>query len=394
MATMSTKQLRVLMVSNYFPPYVEGGYEIACAQTADYLAEQGHRIHVLSGNAHCDRQLEHRYPVSRTLHYIDYRQGNWRQKMQVEIHNHGQVLEKMRQFQPDLVYFWNLKGLSSSPIFAARHAKCKYLFEMGDDWVAAYLKPGPLAWLKRLTKALLTRGRVGLSFTLDPCIVVSDWMAEALQQRYGAARCFSIPNGTSIPEDIVAPAPGRLTSFLLAGRLLPEKGVDIVIDAAGRLLRQNQRDFRIDLVGPAHPDYRAACLQKIRLLGLADHIHWHAPATDMDAIYRAHDVLLMPTHTQEPFGLVLIEAMARELAVIATHGFGPSEIIQHETDGLLVDRHNAKALAGAMARLITQPDLRRQLARQGREKARRLYDVRRVKAQVESTLQAVVSGAQ
>jgi len=388
---MQSSHLRILIISNYFPPYVEGGYEVACAQTADYLASQGHSISVLTGNAPCDNEMAHRYPVERDLLYIDYREGGWRQKMAVEYHNYQRVSQVIAAFRPDLVYFWNLKGLSTAPIFAARHASCKYVFEMGDDWAAAYLKPGPLAWLKRAGKTLLTRGRIGLSFTLDPCIVVSEWFGRRLAQRYGADRCFCIPNGTRLPQQRRSIRSAGPTRFLLAGRLVPEKGVDLVIDAASELLLKGQRDFQISMVGPCNPDYRQTCIDRIHSLGLASWIQWY-PVTDaMDEVYRAHDVLLMPTHTQEPFGLVLIEAMAHELAVVATRGYGPSEIIEHEKDGLLVERHSVNALTDAMARLMTEVDLRRQLARQGRIKVSRHYDIRKVKARVEAILQAIVA---
>lgn len=388
---MSLLHMRILIVSNFFPPYVEGGYEIACAQTADYLASQGHSVAVLTGTAPCSDDAVHVYPVDRHLLYIDYRNGGWRQKMAVEHHNYQRVSEAIRTFRPDLVYFWNLKGLSTAPIFAVRHANCKYVFEMGDDWAAAYLKPGFMAWLKRAGKTLLTRGRIGLSFTLDPCIVVSEWFGRRLAQRYGAERCFCIPNGTRLPPQRQGIRSTGMTRFLLAGRLVPEKGVDMVIDAATQLLQQGQRDFQISLVGPSDPLYQQACLERISALGLSSWIQWH-PATDaMDPVYHAHDVLLMPTHTQEPFGLVLIEAMAHELAVIATRGYGPSEIIDHEQDGLLVERHSTASLTDAMARLMTEVDFRRQIARQGRIKVARHYDIRKVKARVEAILHAIVA---
>lgn len=108
------------------------------------------------------------------------------------------------------------------------------------------------------------------------------------------------------------------------------KGLGVLLDAVARLADPR---VRIDLVGKNPPtDY----VRRATRLGLGDRFHWHGPSTDVGRYYAAADVFALPT-VYEPFGLVIIEAMASGLPVIVSTLAGASAAITDGRSGFLVE---------------------------------------------------------
>jgi glycosyltransferase involved in cell wall biosynthesis len=104
----------------------------------------------------------------------------------------------------------------------------------------------------------------------------------------------------------------------------------------------------------------------VRAYGLTDHVTISPSTDEIGAILARADILLHPAFP-EPFGRVIIEAMAAECAVVACAGaHGPGEIVRHEIDGLLVASHAADDLADAVVRLVKNPVLRQRMGRLAR----------------------------
>jgi glycosyltransferase involved in cell wall biosynthesis len=89
----------------------------------------------------------------------------------------------------------------------------------------------------------------------------------------------------------------------------------------------------------------------------------------------ACDVVCHTSRVPEPFGLVIVEAMALGRSVIATEGGGPSEIIASDEYGLLVPPGDSRALARSMLALVDDPDRRRALGENARERVRREFSI-------------------
>jgi glycosyltransferase involved in cell wall biosynthesis len=92
----------------------------------------------------------------------------------------------------------------------------------------------------------------------------------------------------------------------------------------------------------------------IRLLG-------YVPEQDLPALYQDADLFVLPSRTGEGFGLVVLEAMASGLPVIATESGGVVDIVVEGVNGLLVPPHDGAALADAIAQLVDGSDLRSRL---------------------------------
>jgi UDP-glucose:(heptosyl)LPS alpha-1,3-glucosyltransferase len=129
------------------------------------------------------------------------------------------------------------------------------------------------------------------------------------------------------------------------------KGLGVVIEAAAQL---GDRRIRIDLVGPRDPvDYRPIAAR----LGLADRLHWHGASTDAGRFYAAADIFVLPT-VYEPFGNVIIEAMATGLPVVVSKLAGAASAIDPGMSGLVVDDPRDADEVSANIYQLLDPDRR------------------------------------
>lgn len=162
-------------------------------------------------------------------------------------------------------------------------------------------------------------------------------------------------------------ADGRLILGAL-GTLEDRKGQDVLIDALADL-RGRGIDAALRL-GGAGGDGRADLLARAERLGVAEHIE--APGwVDAVEFLAGLDVFCLPSRS-EPFGIVLIEAMAQGLPVIASDVDGPADILA-DGSGLLVPVGEAKALADAVAGLATDPARADRLAQAAKSRAADAY---------------------
>lgn len=177
----------------------------------------------------------------------------------------------------------------------------------------------------------------------------------------------------------------------IVARLQRWKGVHIFLEAASELLRQGLNLHFVVVGGPhpLEPDYAASLEQRARELGLADHVLFSGYQANAAQWMAAMDVVVSASFG-EPFGMVIIEAMALGKAVVATRLAGPTEIITDGVNGLLVTPGCVEELANAIRRLIEAPEMRAGLARAARTRAE-LYAVPRFVLEVTSSLREVAA---
>jgi glycosyltransferase involved in cell wall biosynthesis len=167
------------------------------------------------------------------------------------------------------------------------------------------------------------------------------------------------------------------------GRLSPEKGFDLLIRAADRLLAEGL-DLELWIVGEG--DQKEALTELVRQLGRAERIRLPGYRSDLAGYYEAMDVLALSSY-REGLPNVLLEAMALEVPVLATRVAGIPRLIQDGDNGLLVEPGQVDELVAGLRQLLRSPELRHRLAEAGRrtveqnysfarrmERLRRLYD--------------------
>jgi glycosyltransferase involved in cell wall biosynthesis len=166
--------------------------------------------------------------------------------------------------------------------------------------------------------------------------------------------------------------------FVSVGRLVPKKGLDDCLHALARLLPDA---FRFDVYGDGP---QRAELEALRAeLGLEERVHFHGAVTQdelIPALRRGGIYLCGSRETvdgnRDGIPNTLAEAMAIALPVVATRVSGIPELVEDEVTGLLVKSRDPDALAGALERLLRNPDEAERFGRAGRRRVEEMFDCR------------------
>lgn len=170
----------------------------------------------------------------------------------------------------------------------------------------------------------------------------------------------------------------RPVRILAVGRAVDKKGFDDLLAALARIAPALHWRFTHIGGGPMLRELKALA----RRLGIDDRIEWRgaqAQQVILDA-YRAADIFALPCRVgddgdRDGLPNVLLEAQSQKLSCVSTRISGIPELIEHERTGLLVEPREIDALADALARLISDPALRRRLGESGLARVTRLFSV-------------------
>jgi rhamnosyl/mannosyltransferase len=161
---------------------------------------------------------------------------------------------------------------------------------------------------------------------------------------------------------------------LFVGRLVPYKGVDVLLDAMAGL-------NAVALIVGEGPQ-RASLEAQAHRLGVTSRVRFLGSVTDQElaSLYRACDVFVLPSVTrQEAFGVVQLEAMAAGKPVVSTDvGTGVGWVNRHGETGYVVPPRDAGALEEAIRRLLDDPDLRRSMGEAAMRRVRSAFTVERM----------------
>ncbi len=178
----------------------------------------------------------------------------------------------------------------------------------------------------------------------------------------------------------------------MVGRLQRWKGMHVLVEALPEILR-SYPDAHVVLVGGEHaqePDYPTFLQKRIRVLGLTDKVTLAGLQSNVPLWMQALDIVVHASD-HEPFGIVVIEAMALGKPVVAGNAAGPAEIIADGIDGLLTPYGDAHALAGAILRFADDPHFACQIGKAARRRAQE-FSTRRYAENCAAALQELIPG--
>ena len=183
------------------------------------------------------------------------------------------------------------------------------------------------------------------------------------------------------------------TAVGVVGRLESWKGQDVFLRAMARVRRSVPQAKGI-LVGdavPHEPGYKGMLERLTDELGLADGIVFLPFQRDVGAVMAALDVVVLPSTSPEPFGRVLIEAMAAGKPVVATDAGAVQEIVEDGVHGRLVAVGDDQALAEAVIDLLTHRRLAERIGQAGRVRVRERFDVQQYVSAVQCVYERLLA---
>lgn len=183
-----------------------------------------------------------------------------------------------------------------------------------------------------------------------------------------------IPNGYDEKRFKPIPHENEVTQLVTICRLVPAKGLDILLHACAELRKRNSR-FVLHIIGdgPIREELESLSQQ----LGIYDDTIFYGYMLHPEELMPFFDVFVLPSRA-EAFGSVFAEAALCLLALVGTNVGGIAEQIEDGQNGLLVPSENPIALADALETVINDPHFRYEMARAGWNKAKKTYSLNRV----------------
>jgi len=383
--------MRVLITSPVFPPDL-GGPAVYVPSLGRFLVERGHEVRVV---AFCSDPEPKGWP----FHVTAISRGNlavrylkaffvvWREARRVDVVYVNEHLALLHVLAARLALRPAMIRIMVDGAWEISHRKG---WIGGDDIVTFETKD--YGWQVKLTRFLQTRWW-GWCRKIIAC---SDFLRRIPIERYGVPSdkvklVYNAYHGPTQEAVAQTPAQARAELDLAEGpryllticRLMVWKGVDFIIDALEGL----PEDVHLLVAGDG--DMLEAWTEHARTKGLADRVHFlgNVPYAKIPLLIRASEIFVLNSE-YEGLSHTLLEVSALGTPIVATGVCGNPEVVEHETNGLLVPPRSPDALRAALERLLGDRDLQRRFVEAGLARMDR-FGRERTFGEVERTLAEV-----
>lgn len=404
--------MRLLFLSNLYPPREIGGLEQICEETVDRLRARGHSPMVLTRRREAGDSIADEPWVRRQLHLQadleHYRPMDFfLRRRQRELHNIAAVSSAIREHRPDAVCVWGMWNLSRQLARTAEDAlpqRVAYYvasyWPSEDDmhlryWNASANRPiteALKAPLRAVARRILRREGVPVSLDLAHVRCVSRYVRDTLvASGHLPERAEVLYPGidTSVFARERSGRTGSRLRLLYCGSLLEHKGVHTAIEAIGALGPEAAVDLTI--VGDGRGDYCARLEALVETHRLRDRVRFagRVPRAEIPRWLEQADVFLFPSIWPEPIARSVMEAMAAGLLVIGSEVGGQLEMMRHGENALTFAPGNAAQLAEHIGTALREPARVERIAAAGRATVLRDFDIERTMLEMESWLESI-----
>lgn len=344
--------MRILYWTQHYWPHI-GGVEVLAAEIVPELCRRGFDVTVVTSHGNQNLPDEERHDGV-AIHRFPFLQALQERDVEALVACCRRVGDLKRRLQVDLVHI----NFSDPSVFF--HLKTEAAHRR--PWlVSVHLAvPTTDVAMQSLLRETLTRADV---VTANSQAIAEDL---ATLMPAVAGKCKVIHHVLRRANITPSPLPWTPPVLLCLGRVVPEKGFDLAIEAFATLC-SSLPGMRLIVAGDGPA--RASLEARARDLGVreqVDFLGWTAPQDVPDLINRA-TVVLMPSRWREALGLVALQAAQMARPVIAADVGGLPEIVQHGQTGLLFARNDSEGLAAAIRALLREPNATHQMGQRARQ---------------------------
>ncbi|MBD2232255.1 glycosyltransferase family 4 protein [Phormidium tenue] len=370
--------MKILLLHDYGT--ASGGAELQMLSLRQGLSDRGHQVRLFASSA---------MPVAGHDQLADDTCFGTTSRLQVLTQTanpsaYWRLRRVLREFQPDVVhirmFMWQLSPLilpllRQVPCIyqtAVYKAICPAGTKVLPDGSPCQVNPGrvclttgcltPQTWTALMVQHQLWQRWRG---AIDRVVALSQGMKAQLEQA-GLSPVEVIYNGVPVRDP--RPALSDPPTVVFAGRLVPEKGVDVLLKAFA-VARSHIPTAQLLIAGqgPEAESLKALAQQ----LGLGGSVTWlgHVSRPELEAHFDHAWVQAVPSQWEEPFGNVTTEAMMRGTTVVASAVGAQPEIIHADRTGFLVHPSDAEGWGDRLTRLLQDRELAEAMGRAGRDRA-------------------------
>jgi glycogen(starch) synthase len=353
--------MRILIWSDTFYPHI-GGVEVMGAAFARSLQARGHEIVIVAGpyEHHEDEPIAfHGIPLYRfafeyqRAHHLSY-------NLDTVVRMKQRLATLLESFRPDIFHFYH-----------TAYGFIYHLQRLKRETAPTLLTlHGPFFG----ETPAIDQARLALCKQVDWTTACSHYVLDDTRAVVPeiAGHSSVIHNALAMPQLEPSPLDFDEPRFLYLGRLVPEKGVDLAIEAFARVYRQFPR-ARLVIAGRGNQEH--ALQQQAQQLGIAaavDFLGWVTPY-EVPALINQATIMLVPSR-DEPFCLSALQGGQMARPMIATRVGGLPEVIVDGQTGLLVEPESPAAIVEAMTTLLTEPERAKRLGSAARTHVQQRFD--------------------
>jgi glycogen synthase len=357
--------VRVMVISNVFPPHVRGGYELGTLDVARAFMGAGHEVEVVTSTV--VGALRKARPAAgvtvrqvfgpvlayesdladRLEHALVWRQHRTEALGGVVADCIVALRTEIERFEPDRIWIGNPLGIGPVGILeAALSADVPVVIHLMDDidrYLVGYRRP--LHWQPRIA-------RLKRSITAISCASHVREMNSAVGS-YGSHHV--VLNGVDFSAMPAQAGPGGHDGplrFVYFGQVEPMKGIPHLIEGVGRLVANlGAAGFTLDIIGPASASYAESLLVELQSRGLGGCVKLlgRLEKPELMARLASYDAAVLLLKQDEPFGYAWLEAAAAGLPVVVTPGGAVADVFPEAYPLFVEHREDADAVAAALS---------------------------------------------
>lgn len=412
--------MKILIVTALYPPLGASGHDDRCRQVVDALSIRGHKLQVLTSDYRLPPMgVPGEKGVSRSLQLHDAEDleaaadAPFRGKYEHELAQARALYNRVERFQPDVVYVWNMNGVSKSLLFTLQEQGMPLVCDLHNAWCEPdtfdqdpwfqwwhssravgtkcyqfYLK---LIGAARRHLRNFPMGQVN-ELDLSNSYVASESLRERLVDA-GVEQVAALPvlsPALDINQLVFKFCYQPVRKFVWAGRLNAGKAPGVALRAVSVLKARGVR-VSLDFYGMGEPSERKAMRNLINAAGLSGSVRMIGIRPgELAAKYAEYDAFLFTSHCNDPFPITPLEAMLSGLPAILSRDGGIQEIVEDGETAFLYEAGDAEALADAMQRMVALEDGGSAMAKKCMERLQAEHSVDTVVPRIEALLTAAV----
>ena len=389
--------MRILVVTDLFPPDVVGGYELRCEEVCNWLYRNGHEIEVLtsiseySGFVHNFKihRILRKYPYGATPH-----EWNSLKRFYLTIWDNYLYKKTLNSFKPDCLYIWHCLGISRSLIPELFNSRIPTVVDVSDKWLNKVSREwGPIyglltrrssSFIKIQMKHILLKLLPVISFNLLKShynlnlkkvkgYFTSHWNKEFHLKNHIECEHFeAFHTGINLEKFPFKGKKNRCDpiTLLYVGMVSKGKGFLLLLEQLEYLSYECDWPIKFIVVGRyINEKFEQVVKKKIKTFRKNYNFiyYGHNVHSDMYKFYHQANFTVFPSLLDEAFSRIPLESMACGTPCISTDNLGSKELFAVEAPLLLLDRQDNRSLWNSIQKYYRSPEKYVQLSLSGRQ---------------------------
>lgn len=360
--------MRILLVSASYTP-VLGGLQTVVSSLAQHFCRQGHSACVVTNRYPRSLpayEVQANVPIHRWLFLTPDLKFLCQGRLDLLLASfyfypltRQALFSLVKSFRPDIVNFHFPDAQTPFVLYLRRRFKFKLVVSLHGDEILRFFVQGRAPKSYNLTKILREADVITAcsKYILNKATQLEPLGVKKGKVIYNGVDLYRFKDGASYAC--------RRPYIFAYGRLTYEKGFDILLEAFSQVVKKNSR---VDLILAGTGEEEGALKAQIKQLGLEAQVCIFGRATPEEVIQllNGSQFVIVPSR-REPFGIVILEAMAAGKTVVATRSGGPGEIIDNGVNGILIEKEDLQALTEVLIRVIGDRHLRQNIAAKAKD---------------------------